>query len=105
MDSPLKLLILVGADAILVGDNGALLGLDLPGLHLLATGGANRSHAWLAAEWASRAGLLAVAGGVAWCRAGLATVAGGGGRMRGRLVPRRASRRRGPLVPHRAGRA
>jgi hypothetical protein len=55
-----------------------------------SAGGANRSHAWLAAGGAVRAGLLAVAGsagratlpGAAWCRAGLATVAGGADRAR-----------------------
>jgi hypothetical protein len=66
-------------DAILVGDDGAL----------LAGCRRNRRRAWLAAGGAGRVGLAAVtgsagriglpAGGAAWCRVGLAFVVGGAG--------------------------
>jgi hypothetical protein len=65
----LKPVIVIGAHAILVEDDGALLRLDPPGLHLLVAGGANRSRAWLDAGGAGRAGLVAVDGGAV--RAGL----------------------------------
>jgi len=62
--------ILVGADAILVGDDGAM----------LASCRRDWSRAWITAGGAGRAGLAA--GGAAWCRGGLAAVNGGAGRAR-----------------------
>jgi hypothetical protein len=55
VDSLLQPVNFVGVDAILVRDDGALLGLDQPALHLLPAGGTRQSHTCLATGWASRA--------------------------------------------------